>query len=137
MQCYNQERPHQGLNMKYPAELYRASTRPYQGSSDLEYPFHDRTIIVTNCGRIWIGRRKVNLSRAFAGQSVGIKEIAERIWLVSFMQYDLGFFDHQSGRVECAPNPFQAQVLPMCPAGINRYLCGRNGPGTCGRGDRI
>jgi hypothetical protein len=46
---------------------------------------------------------------------LGIKEIAEKIWLVSFMQYDLGFFDHESGRVECAPNPFRAQVLPMCP----------------------
>ena len=115
MHCYNTERPHQALHMKYPAELYRASTRRYQGLSDLQYPFHDRTITVTNCGRICIGRRKVNLSRAFAGQSVGIKEIAEKIWLVSFMQYDLGFFDHDSGRVECAPNPFQAQVLPMCP----------------------
>jgi hypothetical protein len=31
------------------------------------------------------------------------------------MQYDLGFFDHESGRVECAPNPFGAKVLPMCP----------------------
>ena len=41
------------------------------------------------------------------------KEISEKIWLVSFMQYDLGFFDHESVRVECAPNPFEAKVLPM------------------------
>lgn len=33
--------------------------------------------------------------------------------LLSFMHYDLGFFDHQSSRVECAPNPFDAKVLPM------------------------
>jgi hypothetical protein len=25
---------------------------------------------------------------------VGIKEVAEKIWLVTFMHYDLGFFDH-------------------------------------------
>jgi putative transposase len=37
---------------------------------------------------------------------VGVKEVSEKIWLVSFMKYDLGFFDHQSGRVECAKNPF-------------------------------
>jgi putative transposase len=37
----------------------------------------------------------------FAGQNVGIKEISEKIWLVSFVQYDLGFFDHESVRVEC------------------------------------
>jgi putative transposase len=115
IECYNHERPHQALNMRCPGELYKSSTRPYQGLKDLEYPFHDRTITVTACGRICIGRRKVNLSGAFAGQNVGIKEVAEKIWLVTFMQYDLGFFDHQSGRVECAPNPFVAKVLPMSP----------------------
>jgi hypothetical protein len=31
------------------------------------------------------------------------------------MDYDLGFFDHQSGRVESTANPFGAKVLPMCP----------------------
>ncbi len=83
--------------------------------SKLEYPLHDRTITitVTACGRICIGRRKINLSQVFAGQNVGIKEIAEKIWLVSFMHYDLGFFDHETGRVECAPNPFGARLLPM------------------------
>ncbi len=101
--------------MKYPAEIYRASPRPYRGLPGLEYPFHDRTITVTSCGRICIGRRKINLSRAFAGQDIGIREVAEKIWLVTFMHYDLGFFDHETGRVECAPNPFQAQVLPMSP----------------------
>jgi putative transposase len=115
IECYNQERPHQALNMKYPAELYRASPRPYGGLPELGYPFHDRTVTVTSCGRICLGGRKINLSHAFAGQAVGIKEVAEKIWLVTFMHYDLGFFDHETGRVECAPNPFQAQVLPMSP----------------------
>ncbi len=47
----------------------------------------------------------------FAGQRVGVKEIEEKIWLVSFMKYDLGFFDHETGRIECA----ESQPLPMCP----------------------
>jgi putative transposase len=101
--------------MKYPAELYRASPRPYHGLPKLDYPLHDRIVTVTSCGRLCIGRRKINLSRAFAGQDVGIREVAEKIWLVTFMHYDLGFFDHETGRVECAPNPFEAQVLPMSP----------------------
>src|SRR5579862_1897433 len=107
---YNQERLHQAIAMKYPAELYRPSARPYTGLGELEYPLHDRTITVTSCGRICIGRRKINLSHAFAGQNVGIKEVSEKIWLVSFMQYDLGFFDHESGRVECAENPFSPKL---------------------------
>jgi len=115
IECYNHERPHQALNMRYPGELYKPSPRPYQGLNDLEYPLHDRTLTVTSCGRLCIGRRKINLSHVFAGQNVGIKEVAEKIWLVSFMHYDLGFFDHETGRVECAQNPFAAKVLPMSP----------------------
>ena len=115
IQEFNHERPHQALNMKYPGELYSPSPRPYAGLSDVEYPFHDRTITVTQCGRICVGRRKINLSTVFAGQDIGILEVSEKIWLVSFMQYDLGFFDHETGRVECAENPFGAKVLPMCP----------------------
>ena len=30
---------------------------------------------------------QINLSQVFAGQNVGIKEVAEKIWLVSFMHY--------------------------------------------------
>jgi len=115
IQEFNHERPHQGIGMKYPAELYVSSCRPYRGLSDLEYPFHDRTITVTNCGRICIGRRKINLSIVFAGQNVGIKEVSDQVWLVSFMQYDLGFFDQETGRITSAENPFGAKVLPMCP----------------------
>ena len=50
---------------------------------------------VTHCGRICIGRRKINLSKVFAGQCVGIGEAADQVWLVSFMDYDLGFFGHR------------------------------------------
>jgi putative transposase len=45
---------------------------------------------------------------------VGVREVFDHIWLISFVQHDLGFFDDTSSRVECAPNPFSA-TLPMCP----------------------
>jgi putative transposase len=92
---------------------FRADRLQNQDLNDLEYPFHDRTITVTRCGRICIGRRKINLSAVFAGQNAGIREISEKIWLMTFMHYDLGFFDHETGRVECTDNPFAAKVLPM------------------------
>jgi putative transposase len=110
---YNHERPHQALAMRCPAELYAPSPSPYRGLEDLDYPFHDHAHIVTRCGRICFGRRKINLSTVFAGQKVGVKEVSDRIWLVSFMHYDLGYFDHESCRLESAENPFGAKVLPM------------------------
>ena len=63
-----------------------------------------------------IGSRKINLSRVFAGQYVGVSEVDNDIWLVSFMDYDLGFFDKEVNRVEPAgENPFAPKVLPMSP----------------------
>jgi hypothetical protein len=56
------------------------------------------------------------LSHTFAGQAVGIKEFAEKIWPAAFMHY--GFFDQEAQRVECAQNPFEPQF----------YLCLRNKP---------
>src|SRR5580700_7810287 len=44
-----------------------------------------------------------------------VREVADHGWLISFMHYDPGFFDDQCSRVECAPNPFTAKVLPMSP----------------------
>jgi putative transposase len=115
VESFNHERPHQALAMQYPAEVHRPSPRVYRGLTDLSYPLHDLTVTVTQCGRVCFNGRKINLSGVFAGHDVGVKEVDYHIWLVSFMHYDLGYFDHQSCRLECAPNPFGAKVLPMSP----------------------
>jgi putative transposase len=72
---------------------------------------HDQTITVTNCGRICNRRLKVSLSRCFAGQQVGIKEMEDGIWVVSFMDYDLGYFDEKGTRVEPVDDPFGLQKV--------------------------
>lgn len=116
IESYNNDRPHQALGGQYPAEVYTPSPREYFHPQQPEYPFHDRVIKVTQCGRICIGRRKINLSTVFSGQFVGIREIADSVWLVSFMEYDLGFFDNTENRVEpVGINPFAPKVLPMSP----------------------
>jgi len=79
---YNRERPHQALEMKVPADLYRPSPRPYGGLEELEYPFHDWSVVMTHCGRICFRGRKINLSHVFAGQKVAVKQVEDRIWLV-------------------------------------------------------
>src|SRR5262249_49928819 len=56
-----------------------------------------------------------NLSQVFAGQTVGIKQLDERIWLATFMHYDLGYFDDETCRLEPIANPFGPKVLPMSP----------------------
>jgi len=72
----------------------------------LTYPFHDRDVLVTACGRICIYRKKINLNQVFAGQRVGIKEVDDGIWIVSFMRYDLGYIDLEARTLQPLDNPF-------------------------------
>lgn len=43
-----------------------------------------------------------------------MREVDDQVWLVSFLDYDSGFFDQDEGRVEPGPNPFAPEnVLTM------------------------
>ena len=55
------------------------------------------------------------VSHVFAGQNVGVTQVGDRIWLVTFMQYHLGYFDDETCRLEPIDNPFGPKVLPMSP----------------------
>ncbi len=112
---FNNERPHQALNMMCPTEVYKSCPRAYEGLPDIEYPFHDKTVTVTQCGRICYRKKKINLSTVFAGQKIGVKEVSNGIWLVSFMKYDLGYYDEETCRLEPIQNPFRGKLLPMSP----------------------
>ena len=107
------ERPHEALAMQTPAERYARSPKPYQGLPELTYPLHDRDVLVTACGRICMHRKRISISHVLAGQRVGIKEVDEGIWIVSFMQYDLGYIDLEQKTLQPLDNPFGTRVSPM------------------------
>lgn len=110
---FNTERPHEALNMRTPQDIYTASARPYQGLPEIDYPFHDRDVLVTTCGRICMHRKKINISIVMAGQRLGIKEVDDGIWLVSFMHYDLGYIDLEQRTLQTIDNPFGTRLSPM------------------------
>jgi transposase InsO family protein len=110
---FNDERPHEALDMRTPAEAYAPSSRPYEGLPDVAYPFHDRDILVTACGRICMARKKINVSTVLAGQRLGITEVDDGIWLVSFMHYDLGYIDLEQRTLQTIDNPFGTRLSPM------------------------
>jgi hypothetical protein len=80
---------------------------------ELTYPLHDREVLVTACGRICIYRKRINLSTVLAGQRLGIKEVDDGIWIVSFMRYDLGFIDLEQKTLQPLDNPFGPGLSPM------------------------
>jgi hypothetical protein len=51
-----------------------------------------------------------------AGQNVAVLQVGERVWLVTFMRDDVGYFDDETCRLEPIANPFArkcAYVLGM------------------------
>jgi len=110
---FNTERPHEALDMKCPADVYVPSSTPYQGLPEIDYPFHDRDILVTACGRICMHRKKINISTVLAGQKLGIREVDDRIWIVSFMHYDLGYIDLEQRTLQTIDNPFGTRLSPI------------------------
>ena len=92
---------------------YPALPTTYRELPDLTYPLHDRDVLVTACGRICMHRKRINISTVLAGQRVGIKEVDEGIWIVSFMQYDLGYIDLEQKTLQPLDNPFGTRLSPM------------------------
>lgn len=93
---YNEERPHEGLGMKRPAELYRASSRPYPGRTpEVDYPGHYEVRSVRSKGAIqWHGER-LFVSEALRGERVGLEETDDGIWSLSFCSLLLGRYDER------------------------------------------
>ena len=56
---------------------------------------------------------RINISTVLAGQRLGIKEVDDGIWLVSFMHYDLGYFDLEQKTLQPLDNPFGTRLSPM------------------------
>ncbi len=125
LERYNRERPHQARGMKLPAEVSTPSPRPYRSLPEIDHPLHDWTATVTRGGRICWRRPSINVSTVFAGQDVGVRQVSDRIWLVSFRDYDLWYFDDGACGLEPIENPFSPKVLHV--PGMDPLNCGAGG----------
>ena len=103
---FNNSRPHEALEMKYPSEVHVYSKKQYHDLEELEYPEHDCTTKVSSCGKISMNSKNLYVSSVLAYQNLGIKRIDEDVWKVTFMNYDLGFFDYESKKLKTGNNPF-------------------------------
>ena len=74
--------------------------------------------MITGCGRICYQTRMINVSQVFAWQKVGVKQVDEHVWLVTFMHYDWTL-DDETCRLEPIDNPF---VRVCCPSLRNKVL---------------
>lgn len=105
-QVFNEERPHEALDMKPPATMYRPSTRKLPDElPPLEYPLHDATPRVARNGSFYLPKvGHAYLTTALAHQRIGLRHIESHTWLVSFMDLDIGYLDTQTNRVIDIPS---------------------------------
>ena len=93
---YNDERPHEALDDRPPAALYRPSARPYpRPLPPVEYPGHFLVKRVTNAGTIRLKKRLLFLSNALKQHPVGLEEVADGIWSIHFCHVLLGRVDER------------------------------------------
>ena len=126
VQVYNNERPHEALGQRTPASVYVRSPREYPNElAEIEYPMHDHTLRVYGTGDLWLTRGHVFfLSAVLAGQFVGVREVEDGRWLVSFLQFDLGYYDCRTrvfepkevewSQYQPPSNPQSGELSPMC-----------------------
>jgi transposase InsO family protein len=96
-QEYNDERPHEALQMSTPGQHYQPSSRSYpRRLPEPVYPAEWEVRWVGQSGQFKLWSTEVFASHALAGQSLGLhplKPRQERYWKVYFMSYELGVLD--------------------------------------------
>ena len=113
VETFNTLRPHEALAMQTPASRYAASPRPFAGLPELAYPFHDLALIASDSGAVALHGHAVFISSVFGGQKLGLREVDNDVWLVSFMHYDLGYIDLEDCKLQTIDTPFGSRVSPM------------------------
>lgn len=100
-QEYNEERPHEALDGKTPAEVYEPSARSFPDRlPEVEYGCEWKSRNVRESGQMkWEGK-DVYVNRALAGERIGLEPIEDGVWKVYFASHELGIFDERRGSIQ-------------------------------------
>jgi transposase InsO family protein len=103
-QHYNEERPHEALDQKLPADLYTPSPRPFP--DQLEDPWYDadhQVRRVRSTGQIMWKGEPVFISQALIGELVGVAELETGDQVVRFCDLNIGLIDRGGRFIRFAP----------------------------------
>ena len=98
------ERPHEALEMSVPAEVYELSSRSMPDElAEHEYPdgLEVRRVQHNGCMK-WKGKR-VFVSEAMRGESIGLGPIDDGVWHVHLGPMHVGVFQERAGTVVTPP----------------------------------
>ena len=112
---FNYERPHEGLENKTPAAIYRPSSRSMpKRLQEVCYPLHMEKRKVDGSGRItWKGREHF-IATALGREQVGIEEIDDGLWIMYFGKHKVGYLNDRTNTFERVLKRY-TKVSPMSP----------------------
>jgi len=98
---FNQERPHEALGMKRPAEVYRPSVRRMPKRIEpYEYAGHYLVRRVSRAGTIRVQRRQVFVSNTLHEDYVGLEEVDDGVYDLYFCFYQIGRYDLRANKID-------------------------------------
>jgi len=125
---FNEQRPHEALNLRFPCEVYRRSDRQYDGVSiEMSYPGLLRRK-VTTMGRVGIEGRQIAVTTALEGYHVGLKPLDRGRYVVWFGRLCLGVLDVPTLSFAPAARVGTSGALPPDPRDLSREAQGMAGP---------
>ena len=93
---YNEVRPHDTLQGRTPASVFRPSPRPYPNRlPPIHYPGHYLVKRVTSGGTFRFGQRLLFLATPLEGYDVGLDEVDDGIWSIYFCNVLIARFDER------------------------------------------
>ena len=106
------DRGHEALGMRCPGDVYVASPREWQSRpAEPEYPGHWEVRRVRRTGEVKIGGGMSFVTNALAGELVGLEEILDAIWRLSYRRSALCFLDLRSGAPRVMAEPEAEDLL--------------------------
>jgi hypothetical protein len=116
---YNDERPHEALGRRTPAELYQCSSRPYpRRLPPVQYPSQYVVRRVRHNGCMKWGGTELYVSEVLIGEPVGLLQIGTCQWQMYYGILPLGTLDTRAARgarIQPLEPKQPAKVSPMCP----------------------
>lgn len=99
-QSYNEDRGHESLKMKRPADVYQRATRHYTGQRvALDYPSGMKHRRVQRRGEIYWHGQPIFLTELLWKEDVGLDQIADHYWKIYYGPLPLAIVDTRSKRV--------------------------------------
>ncbi len=114
---YNEQRPHEALEMQTPAARYYSSPREYPARvPEPEYPTAMQVRKVRDRGNIsWRGHRHVFLSETLVGERVGLEQVDDDQWKVYFAAFPIAMFDSRELRMRPLPKSVSVSATADSP----------------------